>query len=194
MPVTFVYLSICLPSYPSWGRISPPDIIPAMSILDAPVLEILSRSPDQTRRMGMQLGKVLRAGDMICLQGDLGAGKTTFVQGVALGWGSQDSVSSPTFILVNVYRRGEEARLFHMDAYRIDSALEAEELDLEAMLAQGALLLEWPERIKELIPGEFLWIDFEHVQEEERAMRFRARGQRYEDLLDGIRQAASGGG
>ena len=165
-----------------------------MPILDTHVLDIFSRSPDQTRRIGIHLGKVLQAGDMICLQGDLGAGKTTFVQGVALGWGSQDPVSSPTFILVNVYRRGDEARLFHMDAYRIDSALEAEELDLEAMLAQGALLIEWPERIKELISGEFLWIDFEHVQEEERAMRLRASGKRYEDLVDGIRQAVRGGG
>jgi tRNA threonylcarbamoyladenosine biosynthesis protein TsaE len=164
-----------------------------MPILDAHMLDLFSRSPEQTRRIGMRLGKALQAGDVICLQGDLGAGKTTFVQGVALGWGSRDSVSSPTFILVNVYRRDDEAQLFHMDAYRLDSALEAEELDLEAMLAQGALLIEWPERIRELIPGEHLWIDFEHVEEEEREMKFRATGTRYDDLVDVIRQAAYGG-
>jgi tRNA A37 threonylcarbamoyladenosine biosynthesis protein TsaE len=81
-----------------------------------------------------------------------------------------------------------------MDAYRIDSALEAEELDLEAMLAQGALLIEWPERIRELIPVEHLWIDFEHVREEERAMKIRASGKRYERLVDTVRQASNGGG
>ena len=69
------------------------------------------------------------------LQGDLGAGKTTFVQGIAAGWGAQDEVSSPTFVLVNIYRGTESARLFHLDTYRIESAAEAEELDLEAMLA-----------------------------------------------------------
>ena len=107
-----------------------------MPILDLHTMDVFSRSPDDTRRIGMRLGGALKAGDVICLQGDLGAGKTTFVQGVAHGWGSLDSVSSPTFIIVNVYRRGDEARLFHMDAYRLDSTPEAEELDLDSMLAQ----------------------------------------------------------
>lgn len=157
------------------------------------MLEFTSHSPEQTRQIGVRLGKALQTGDVICLQGDLGAGKTTFVQGVALGWGSMDSVSSPTFILVNVYRRGDDARLFHMDAYRIDSSLEAEELDLDAMLAQGALLLEWPERIPDLIPGERLWIEFEHTDEAEREMKFKVTGKRYEELLGIVRQAAQGG-
>ena len=98
-------------------------------------MDFFSRSPEQTRRVGRRLGEALEAGDVICLQGDLGAGKTTFVQGVAQGWGSLDSVSSPTFILVNVYRRADQSQLFHMDAYRLDSAPEAEELDLDTMLA-----------------------------------------------------------
>jgi tRNA threonylcarbamoyladenosine biosynthesis protein TsaE len=164
-----------------------------MSILDVHMLDFRSHSPEQTRRIGVQLGKTLQAGDVICLQGDLGAGKTTFVQGVALGWGSQDAVSSPTFILVNVYRRGDEARLYHMDAYRLDSALEAEELDLETMLAQGALLIEWPERIQELIPPERLWIRFEYADDEEREMKVTSAGSRYDDLLEVIRQASDGG-
>jgi tRNA threonylcarbamoyladenosine biosynthesis protein TsaE len=156
-------------------------------------MDFFSRSPDQTRRIGMRLGGSLQAGDVICLQGDLGAGKTTFVQGVALGWGSLDAVSSPTFILVNVYRRGDEARLFHMDAYRLDSTPEAEELDLDAMLNEGPLLIEWPERIDGLVTGERLWIQFEHVDEEEREMKFKATGKRYDDLLEVIRQGVYGG-
>jgi tRNA threonylcarbamoyladenosine biosynthesis protein TsaE len=156
-------------------------------------MDFFSRSPEQTRRIGMRLGKVLQAGDVICLQGDLGAGKTTFVQGVAHGWGSLDSVSSPTFIIVNDYRRGDEAHLFHMDAYRLDSTPEAEELDLDAMLAQGPLLIEWPERIDGLVPGERLWIRFEHVDAEEREMNFRATGKRYDSLLETLRHAAYGG-
>ena len=142
----------------------------------------------------MRLGAALQAGDVICLQGDLGAGKTTFVQGVALGWGSQDAVSSPTFIIVNVYRRGDEARLFHMDAYRLDSTPEAEELDLEWMLGQGALLIEWPERMEDLIPGEHLWIQFGHINEEEREMKFKSVGDRHADLMGMLRQPGDGGG
>ena len=157
------------------------------------MMDFFSRSPEQTRRIGMRLGSMLQAGDVICLQGDLGAGKTTFVQGLARGWGSLDSVSSPTFILVNEYRRGDEARLFHMDAYRLDSMLEAQELDLESMLARGALIVEWPERISELIPGERLWIYFDHVDEEEREMKLKPAGQRYADLVDQIRDAVYGG-
>jgi tRNA threonylcarbamoyladenosine biosynthesis protein TsaE len=175
------------------SRIHPPDIIPQMSILDAHTMDFFSRGPEQTRRIGMRLGGALQAGDVICLQGDLGAGKTTFVQGIARGWGSLDSVSSPTFIIVNVYRRGDEARLFHMDAYRLDSTPEAEELDLDSMLAQGPLLIEWPERMDGLVPAERLWVSLEHIDEEERQMKFKATGQRYDNLLEVIRHAAYGG-
>lgn len=156
-------------------------------------MDFFSRSPEQTRRIGMRLGAALQTGDVICLQGDLGAGKTTFVQGVATGWGSLDAVSSPTFILVNVYRRGDQARLFHMDAYRLDSTPEAEELDLDSMLNEGPLLIEWPERINGLLPGDCLWIQLEHVDVEEREMKFKASGKRYDDLLDVVRQGVYGG-
>src|SRR5215211_4457938 len=158
-----------------------------MPVLDLHTMEVFSRSPEQTRRIGMRLGGALRAGDVICLQGDLGAGKTTFVQGIALGWGSQDSVSSPTFIIVNVYRRGDEARLFHMDAYRLDSTLEVEELDLDAMISQGPLLIEWPERMDGLVPHERLWVFLEHTGEDERRIKLHAMGKRYDDLLEGVR-------
>jgi tRNA threonylcarbamoyladenosine biosynthesis protein TsaE len=164
-----------------------------MSVLDLHTMDVFSRSPEQTRRIGMRLGGALQTGDVICLQGDLGAGKTTFVQGIARGWDSLDSVSSPTFIIVNVYRRGDEARLFHMDAYRLDSTPEAEELDLEAMLSQGPLLIEWPERMNGLIPPERLWVHLEQTGEEEREMKFHASGSRYVELLEVVRQAAAGG-
>jgi tRNA threonylcarbamoyladenosine biosynthesis protein TsaE len=163
-----------------------------MPILDSHSTDFFSRSPEQTRRIGVRLGGALQAGDVICLQGDLGAGKTTFVQGVAQGWGSVDSVSSPTFIIVNVYRRADGCQLFHMDAYRLDSTPEAEEVDLDTMLAQGALLIEWPDRIDGLIPAENLWVKFEHVDEEEREMKFMAHGKRYDELLDVIRHALGG--
>ena len=169
-----------------------PDIILPMPILDAHTVDFFSRSPEQTRRIGKRVGGALQSGDVICLQGDLGAGKTTFVQGIAQGWGSLDSVSSPTFILVNVYRRADQSQLFHMDAYRLDSTPEAEELDLDSMLADGALIIEWPERMAELIPSERLWIKLEHVDDEEREMKFKARGKRYDELLNVVRHAFGG--
>jgi tRNA threonylcarbamoyladenosine biosynthesis protein TsaE len=164
-----------------------------MPILDSHSLDFFSRSPEQTRRIGMRLGETLGRGDVICLQGDLGAGKTTFVQGLAKGWGSTDSVSSPTFIIVNEYRQPGNKRLYHIDAYRLDSTPEAEELDIDSMLADGALLIEWPDRIDGLVPAEHLWIEFEYVADEEREMKFKASGKRYDDLLESIRRAVVGG-
>lgn len=165
-----------------------------MLAVDSHTIEVKSNSPEQTRRFGVRLGGALQPGDMICLQGDLGAGKTTLMQGVAQGWGSLDAVSSPTFILVNLYRRADGGRgrvtqplLFHMDAYRLDSTAEAEELDLDSMLAEGALIIEWPERMNGLIPNERLWVHLEHVGGNERTMKFSARGKRYEALLERIR-------
>ncbi|MBL8063949.1 MAG: tRNA (adenosine(37)-N6)-threonylcarbamoyltransferase complex ATPase subunit type 1 TsaE [Anaerolineales bacterium] len=165
-----------------------------MPILDAHMLEFFSRSPEQTRRIGMRLGSFLKTGDVICLQGNLGSGKTTLTQGLAQGWGALDAVSSPTFILVNMYRRADGGQLFHLDAYRLESVPEAEQLDLDSMLAEGALIIEWPERLGNLIPDENLWIILDHIADEHRQMNFRATGNRYDGLLDSIRQSMFGGG
>ncbi len=163
-----------------------------MPILDAHALEFFSRSPEQTRRLGMRLGALLRAGDLVCLQGDLGAGKTTLVQGVAQGWGALDAVSSPTFVLVNAYRRPDSGQLFHFDAYRIDSPAEAEELDTDTLLEQGPLIVEWAERVASILPEERLWAWLEYESDEHRAMRFKACGQRYEILLNKLRREIYG--
>lgn len=163
-----------------------------MPILDEHSFEFFSRSPEQTRRIGMRLGGLLQGGDLICLQGELGAGKTTLVQGLAKGWGTLDSVSSPTFILVNEYRRPDGNQLFHMDAYRLESAPEAAELDVDTMLARGALIVEWPERVESVLPTERLWIDLAYVAEEHRQMRFRACATRYDAMLSDLRQTMFG--
>jgi tRNA threonylcarbamoyladenosine biosynthesis protein TsaE len=168
------------------------DIIFWMPTVDTHTMDVFSRSPEHTRHIGAQLGRSLQPGDVICLQGDLGAGKTTFVQGIAHGWGSVDSVSSPTFIIVNMYRGADSKQLFHMDAYRLDSTPEAEELDLDSMLAQGPLIIEWPERMSELIPADRLWIQFDAINEEEREMKFKSSGKRYDDLLEVVRHATFG--
>jgi tRNA threonylcarbamoyladenosine biosynthesis protein TsaE len=159
-----------------------------MPILDAHTLEFFSRSPEQTRRIGMRLGELLERGDVVCLQGELGSGKTTFVQGLARGWGSLDPVSSPTFIIVNEYRRPDAKQLFHMDAYRLETAAEAADLDLDEMLSKGSLLVEWAERIDEILPSKHVWITLEYVAEEHRQMLFKANGKRYDALLAELRK------
>jgi len=141
-----------------------------MPILDAHSTEFISRSPEQTRRAGMRLGGLLRPGDLICLIGDLGAGKTTFVQGLAAGWGSSDTVTSPTFVLVNVYRRPAGGNLYHLDAYRLSSAEEAIDLDIDTMLVDGPMVVEWAERVWDALPGEYLRIDMHYVDQNHRDM------------------------
>lgn len=164
-----------------------------MPILDAHTFEFFSRSPEQTRRLGMRLGALLQRGDLVCLQGALGAGKTTLVQGLAQGWGALDAVSSPTFVLVNAYRRPDSSQLFHFDAYRVDSLGEAEELDMDTLLSQGPMVIEWPERVEPILPSERLWAWLEYETEEHRAMRFEASGKRYENFLDNLRRTIYGG-
>ncbi|MBV6396513.1 MAG: tRNA threonylcarbamoyladenosine biosynthesis protein TsaE [Anaerolineales bacterium] len=163
-----------------------------MTVLDIHSLDFISRSPEQTRRIGIRLGGLLKAGDLICLQGNLGAGKTTFVQGMAQGWGAFDSVSSPTFVLVNVYRRAGGGQIFHMDAYRIQSAPEAQELDLGSMQGEGPVLIEWADRIEGVLPFDRLWVNFEHVADEQRDLRFRAVGRRHDEILSSLRHSMFG--
>ena len=148
--------------------------------------DFLSHSPEETRSVGKRLGAVLLPGDVICLQGELGAGKTTFTQGLAQGWGSIDAVSSPTFIIVNVYRRENGDQLYHLDTYRLESAPEAEELDIDTMLMRGPLIVEWPERMQSVLPAERLWITLEHGEDDERQLRFEAKGARAEEILKKI--------
>lgn len=164
-----------------------------MPILDRNMLEFVSRSPEQTRRLGVRLGSMLQSGDIVCLKGDLGSGKTTFVQGLAQGWGSLDIVTSPTFVLVNQYQRMDGSTIFHLDAYRMQNALEAEDLDLVQMIDNGCLVVEWPDKIREALPEECLWIEMAYVADESRQMAFNPIGERYVAILAEFRREAFGG-
>ncbi|MBW6465912.1 MAG: tRNA (adenosine(37)-N6)-threonylcarbamoyltransferase complex ATPase subunit type 1 TsaE [Brevefilum sp.] len=163
-----------------------------MPILDDRNFEFFSHSPDQTRRLGIHLGGYLETGDVICLEGDLGSGKTTLVQGIGQGWGTLDPVTSPTYVLVNEYRRPGKERLFHLDAYRLESALEAESLDLDRMLTQGSMVIEWADRIKDALPGEHLWIRLSFSALEQRTMLLVSQGKRYESMVENLRRKIYG--
>lgn len=159
-----------------------------MPILDPQALEFISRSAEQTRRAGIRLGALLESGDLVCLAGDLGSGKTTLVQGISAGWGSLDLASSPTFVLINVYRRPDGGRLFHLDAYRLSGAPEAEDLDIDTILESGPLVVEWADRIHEALPRERLWVSLRWIDEEQRDLMLTAHGSRYQVLLAALRR------
>ncbi|MCI0519082.1 MAG: tRNA (adenosine(37)-N6)-threonylcarbamoyltransferase complex ATPase subunit type 1 TsaE [Chloroflexi bacterium] len=163
-----------------------------MPILDAHSLEFISRSAEQTRRLGIRLGRMLQTGDIVCLAGDLGSGKTTLVQGIAAGWGSLDTVSSPTFVLVNAYRGGAERCLYHLDAYRLSGPAEALDLDLDELIAGGALVIEWADRIRPALPGEHLWVSLRWIEDEQRDLVFAAHGARYDEIVSAIRKMIFG--
>jgi tRNA threonylcarbamoyladenosine biosynthesis protein TsaE len=163
-----------------------------MPILDSQSLEFISRNADQTRRVGIRLGSLLQPGDVICLEGDLGAGKTTLVQGISAGWGSLDQASSPTFVLVNVYRRPGGQRLYHLDTYRLSGPAEADDLDLDFMFEDGPTVIEWADRIQAVLPAEHLWIALRWVDFDQRDLVFSARGERYQALLHQLRKQVFG--
>jgi tRNA threonylcarbamoyladenosine biosynthesis protein TsaE len=164
-----------------------------MPILDQNSLEFISRGTEYTRRVGIRLGTILKIGDVICLEGDLGSGKTVLVQGMAAGWGSLDQVTSPTFVLMNMYRRLDGGSFHHLDAYRLKDAREAEELDLESYIQTGPLVVEWAERISAALPVDHLWVTLRLVDVDQRDLIFSARGSYYETLLDKFRMRIYGG-
>jgi tRNA threonylcarbamoyladenosine biosynthesis protein TsaE len=113
---------------------------------------------------------------------------------MAEGWGSLDAATSPTFVLVNEYRRPDGENLFHLDAYRLDSGREAEELDLDRMLTEGALVIEWPERMLTMLPAQEMRVVLEHVEDEQRRIQFTARGAHYDQVMERLQQEMFGVG
>lgn len=149
--------------------------------------KISSRAVEITHQLGAQLGRALRAGDVIALQGDLGAGKTNFVQGIAQGLNIREDVNSPTFILANEYTSGR-LPLYHIDAYRVEDAREAVGFGLEDYLdGDGVTVIEWAERVREALPNDILWVELEYVAENERAMTITPRGKRAAELVEAWR-------
>lgn len=116
---------------------------------------------EDTFQIGELLGKKLTPGTVICLEGDLGVGKTVFVKGIAKGLGIVEPVSSPTFTILQEYREGR-IPLYHFDAYRIEDPEEMYEIGFEDYLfGDGVCFIEWASQIRELLPEDALWITIE---------------------------------
>lgn len=166
-----------------------------MPILKPHAFEFFSHSSEQTMRVGVRLGSLLQTGDVVCLEGDLGSGKTTLVRGIAQGWGSADRVSSPTYVIVNQYRHPNKTVLCHCDAYRLnpDEPLDNAILEIDQVLDNGVLVMEWAERMKDSLPKENLWIDMDYINDEQRHLVFTPNGKQYEQLLKKLQKALFGG-
>ena len=166
-----------------------------MPILNEQTLDIISHSETQTRRLGARLAKLLLPGDLIALVGELGTGKTRFVQGVGQGLGVQETIISPTFTLVREYR-GAEIRLplYHIDLYRIESTGEIATFGLEEYLyGNGVCIIEWADRLTNAqLPLEHLLIELGHLGQGKRGLLVQPQGERYESLVQNFRFQAYG--
>ncbi len=140
-------------------------------------LEIISESPDDTRRIGSRFGAILDGGILIGLDGDLGSGKTCFVQGLAQGLGvSSDEVSSPTFVICHVYQG--RLTLLHADAYRLKQVDEFEDLGIFESLENGAaVVVEWSQRVAAALPADRIQIQIEELSPERRRFAIQAIGE-----------------
>ncbi len=128
----------------------------------------MTNTPAETESAGERFGRELRQGDLILIEGDLGAGKTTFVRGVARGAGSTAHVASPTFQLVRVYPG--RVQVAHVDLYRVEASAELGELGLEELLDQGAVVVEWGNRLE---APEAASLSIEHLGGDRRRLRMQ---------------------
>lgn len=153
-------------------------------------LRISSDGPARTEALGAALGELLGPGDIVCLSGDLGFGKTVFSRGIGKGWRATVPLSSPSYNLAHEHQREtDDARLYHLDFYRISGPAEAESLGIADILASGDIVIfEWPERILDIVPPQHLWIDFELRGDSARDLHFDAQGERHVTLVEAFRR------
>lgn len=151
--------------------------------------ELVTTAPDETRGVGAALASLLVPGDVVSLTGDLGAGKTCFVQGAARALGVESGVASPSFVLVREYRG--VLPIYHMDVYRLDRIQEVLDLGFEDLLdPRGVIFIEWGSAIEGLLPDSHLEVELLVGGETERRVVLSARGpawaERWERLVSSL--------
>ena len=151
-----------------------------------------SKSASETTRIGKSIGSRLRAGDVVALGGELGAGKTQFIKGLAAGAGvgKPTYVSSPSFTLINEYLG--RVPFYHVDLFRLESQKEAEGLGLEDYLHGGGITaIEWADKIPSLLPGEMLSIYIVYTGKNTRSIDMIGKGKRYEEFVNEVMSSES---
>lgn len=155
--------------------------------MGSPLLVLTSSSPESTRHFGRATAAVCRPGDVVSLTGDVGAGKTTYAQGMGEGLGIRSQVTSSTFVLVRQYS-GDELDLYHIDLYRLDSLDEVQSLDLDEYLyGEGVTVLEWADKFPSVLPNEYLQVSIDYSGHERRTIRVEGVGQRGRAMAEELR-------
>lgn len=147
-----------------------------------------THTAEDTRIIAEKLAKLLEPGDVLTLSGDLGAGKTTFTQGLAKGLGVEDVVNSPTFTLIREY----EGRLplYHMDVYRLGEKAGSEDLGIDEYLyGDGVSVIEWADYIEPLLPEEILQVHIRKIGESDREIEITGKGSRFNGLLEEMKRS-----
>lgn len=146
---------------------------------------ITVQSPDQTEKLAIRLASLLQPQDLLTLEGDLGAGKTTFTKGLAKGLGIERTVNSPTFTILKQYEG--RLNLNHFDVYRLENS--DEDIGFDELFAEEAVsVIEWAQFIQDYLPEERLDIVIRRVSEEGREVEFHPHGVRYENLCRELTQ------
>ena len=142
----------------------------------------ISKSEADTIAIAENIESEKFPGMVICLNGELGSGKTVFTKGFASSLGIQETITSPTFNIIKEYQDGEMP-LYHMDVYRLEKDIESTGL-LDYFDKDGVVIIEWADLIKDYLPEERLDIFFKVIEEEKRVMKFVPHGQKYEELCE----------
>ena len=163
-------------------------------ILTDQAFDIVTHSPTQTTGIGERLGRLLQGGDVVCLQGDLGTGKTCLTQGIGQGLSVEGTINSPTFVYINEHAPCDDGPyLYHVDLYRIHDFMDALAIGLEDYIyGDGVTVIEWAERALDIIPVERLWIKLGYLDYSKRSIQFTATGARYDELLVALRRELFG--
>lgn len=145
-------------------------------------------SLEDTKKFGIKLGKALKPGDILCLNGDLGAGKTTLTKSIGEGLGVEDYITSPTFALINEYEG--KYPVYHFDTYRLEDIEEVDDLGFdEYIYGKGVSIIEWADRIEKVLPREKIIIDIKNGNnEEERILNISGFGKRYEEIIEELKR------
>jgi len=156
-------------------------------------LHTITRHADETHALGQRLGAVLRAGDVVVLEGELGTGKTVLAKGIAIGLGISEPVVSPTFTVVREYEA--EIPLVHIDVYRLDHLQELHDLGIDDLLGGEAVtVVEWGDRVSALLPADRLAVVLEAGDaDDDRAVSIEAAGMSWAERRDALVDAIGGG-
>ena len=149
-------------------------------------MKIHLKDVEETENFGLALGKLLKPGDVICLNGDLGAGKTTLTKSIGKGMGIDDYITSPTFAIINEYYG--DINLYHFDTYRLETDEDVFYLGFdEYFYGNGVCIIEWADKIKNALPEDYLELNITRRGELEREIEVVAVGERSEKLLEELK-------